>query len=146
MGKAESLEARKQQYRDAESLALDDFGGGMFDDGVASVPPVIGADPDEQTKIDAAVAQAVGPLNEQLASLQSQIQKDADDLSAEKLQHASDVEKVHGEMDAALADLNVQLGAAVQAKQAEDEVVKGFQAKADELQGLVDKLKAFFQP
>jgi hypothetical protein len=43
---------------------------GGFSEGVASVPPVDG---DVQMQIDAAVAAAVGPLNDQIAALNSQV-------------------------------------------------------------------------
>lgn len=154
MGKAESLASRKETLLTAQGAATDDFGNGMYDDGVASVPPVIGADPDEQAKIDAAVAQAVGPLNDQIAQLQLQVSQDASDLEKTKGDDAaaldslkvSDQEafdKEHAAGTAAISDLNDRLTSLAAAKNLSDAAVNALKSVADKAQEALDNLKAF---
>lgn len=72
MSKEEVLAAGKDQFAADQAAALDKALGAAYDAGFAAVPVVTGDDADEQAKIDAAVAQAVGPLNDQIAALKAQ--------------------------------------------------------------------------
>lgn len=135
MGMAESVAARKVELLSAQDAAVQAFGEGCFSDGVASVPPVIGADPDEQAKIDAAVAQAVGPLNDQISALTA---KDAADIQA----GLDAVAAIQLKLD----DMGNQLKAAQDAKSAEDAVVLGLQGQVSQIRDLADKLAALVIP
>lgn len=108
--------------------------GGVYDssfaEGVASVPP---PDAGEQAKIDAAVAAAVAPLNQQISDLGA---KDASDLQA-----AADAKVAS---DAAIASLQQQLSDLASAKGIEDGVIAGLQSSISSIQGALASLQALF--
>jgi len=132
MGKLESVATRKQAYLDAQDVALEAYGEGCYDDGVASVPP---ADADEQAKIDAAVAAAVDPLNAQIASLQAQ---DAADVAMAQAAQAQ-VVSIQAQLDAMTAKDATDLQSLADAQA----LVTNFKAQVDGFQSSLDAIKAF---
>lgn len=128
MGKLEAVAARKSVLLSAQDVAVEEFGGGCYDDGVASVPP---GDADEQAKIDAAVAAAVEPLNVQIADLMA---KDVLDMQA-----AVDV-KAAG--DAAVAVLQAQFDSLTSKEGAEASIIANLQGSLSILKDVVEKLSA----
>lgn len=88
-----------------------------------------------QADVDAAVAAAVAPLNQQISDLQV---KDAADVQA-----AVDA-KAAG--DAAVAALQVQFDDLKSAKDVEDGVIAGLNASIVSIQGALDALHALFPP
>lgn len=125
MGKLEAVAARKSVLLSAQDSAVDEFGGGCYDDGVASVPP---GDADEQVKIDAAVAAAVEPLNAQIA------------------QDALDLQAAHAEADSKLADLSAKLDVAVAAKNADEQAILALQGSVAAVRAALDAIGAIAIP
>lgn len=116
---------------------LEKLHDGAFAEGVASVPP---ADADEQAKIDAAVAAAVGPLNEQIAALTAQDASDVQALNDAKA--AADAAKA--QFDATVANMKVQIDAALAGKADAEGKFAGLQEAADKLQAFVDEIHKLF--
>lgn len=132
MGKAELISAAVLSIQGAQTQALSDGLGGVYDaglaDGVASVPP---PDADEQAKIDAAVATAVAPLNQQISDLTA---KDAGDVQA-----LSDAQ-------AAMADLQSKFDALSGKESVEAGVISGLQGSLASLQAAVATLAGLVPP
>jgi hypothetical protein len=126
MSKEQVLADAKVAFAQKQDEVLSQVLGDVFDKAQAEVPPSQGGF--SQADIDKAVADAV-------AALQAK-----DDADVKALADA------HAEADAAIADLKGQLDAAVKSKQAEDSVVQGLQAKADEIQKLIDALRGLVMP
>lgn len=123
MSKEEIVAAQKSAIimgQDAAlQVGLEAVYDGAFSEGAASVPP---ADADEQAKIDAAVAAAVGPLNQQIADLQA---KDEADIAAGQ---------------AALVDLQSKMDALGAKEAIEAGIVDGLKGSLAVLQDVVSKL------
>jgi hypothetical protein len=88
-----------------------------------------------QSDVDAAVAAAVAPLNQQLSDLSA---KDALDMQA-----AVDA-KAAG--DASVAAIQAQLDSLSAAKSVEDGVIAGLNSSIASIQGALDALHALFPP
>lgn len=88
-----------------------------------------------QGDLDAAVAAAVAPLNEQIAALQAQ---DAADVKAGQDAVAA--------VQSQVADVQSKLDLALKDKSADEAVIKGLQSSAAALKGLVDQLNAIVLP
>ncbi len=121
MSKVDLVVAQKAAILAGEDAALQSglevMYDGAFSEGVASVPP---ADADEQAKIDAAVAAAVGPLNVQLAALQA---KDDADVASLAAGQAALVD-LQSKMDALAAKEAVEAGTLAALQSAKDALAK----------------------
>lgn len=132
MAKEDVVSAAVQAIQQGELQVLTDQLGSVWDQGVASVPPVSG---DVQAQIDAAVQAAVGPLNDQIVQLQAQ---DAADVQA-----AVDAK---AQSDAALASLQGQLDSVSAAKLVDDQIIVGLQQSVSSIRALADQLAAIVLP
>lgn len=132
MGKQESIDTRKVALLSAQDGAINDFGGGCFDDGraegVASVPP---ADADEQAKIDAAVAAKVAELQPVIDALQA---KDDADVAA-----LSSAQSAMADLQKRFDDLSTKEGV-------EASVISGLQGAMSQLQSAVALLSGLPLP
>lgn len=88
-----------------------------------------------QGDLDAAVAAAVGPLNEQIGVLQGQVSADADVLKAAQDKAAEDL----GAVSQALIDMTAK-------EQLEEQAVADVVAKINQVQASFDAIKALLAP
>lgn len=123
MAKSDVVAAAVAAVQAGELQVLNDQFSSVYDQAVASVPP---ADAEEQAKIDAAVAAAVAPLNQQLVDLQ--VKDDADVKAGQD----------------ALAILQSSFDALSVKEGQESQVVAGLQASIASIQGALDSLKVLF--
>jgi hypothetical protein len=143
MTKEESLAQRQAQYASEVAQAVTNFGGGCFDDGVASVPASPGGFTQEQ--MDAAIAQARG--EDELVRITQE------NAAAEALKSAQDAaEAAKNDLMKQLADKDAQDQAAMQAIKDQDAVAlqaaidagvgaaQKFKDKSEELKDLLNKL------
>lgn len=116
----------------AEQGVFGDVYDKSFAEGVASVPP---ADAGEQAKIDAAVASAIAPLNQQIVDLTAKDEADVKALSDAQ----ADFDSKSAAFQQTIADL--------QGKVSIDEAaISDIKAKADEFQAALDKIKSLLNP
>lgn len=135
MTKDEALQVRKAAYLSAQDSALNDFGNGMFDDGVASVPPSVGGDPSKIYSEE----ELQGKLAEQKAADDALLdQAKADDQKA--LEDAVAVVQAKlDEAQAQLVDMTAKYGA-------EHDAVQGFKDKVQGLQEALNKIIGLITP
>lgn len=130
MSKADVVAAQKVILLQAQDGALDQFGGACYDQGAAEATPAPGGG-FSQADLDAAVAAAVGPLNDQIGNLQGKF--DADELVV------ADLTGKLSALQAGFDELKVSDDALVAKESGEAALIKGF---SDAKQSLVDILAA----